>query len=208
VGGVENIAAGPVFLFNPNKSSPMYALVVLWLPILLSAVFIFLASFILHMALPWHRNDYARLPNEDRVMDALRPFGIPPGDYMAPACKSPAEMKSAEFAEKMQKGPVMVLTVMPPGPVRMGKSLALWFIYLIVVCVFAAYIAGHAVGFGGSDRAIFRFVGATAFLGFAPALWQMSIWYQRSWVTTLRATIDGAIYALIAAGTFCWLWPK
>ena len=40
------------------------------------------------------------------------------------------------------------------------------------------------------------------------ALWQMSIWYRRAWSTTIKAMIDGAIYALLTAGAFAWLWPR
>jgi hypothetical protein len=47
-----------------------------------------------------------------------------------------------------------------------------------------------------------------AFLGYAGALWQMSIWYRRAWSTTIKATVDGLIYALLTAGTFGWLWPR
>jgi hypothetical protein len=35
----------------------------------------------------------------------------------------------------------------------------------------------------------------------------MSIWYHRSWGTTLRYTVDGLVYALLTAGIFGWLWP-
>ena len=55
---------------------------------------------------------------------------------------------------------------------------------------------------------VFRFAGATAFIGYAVALWQMSIWYRRAWSTTIKATVDGLIYALLTAGTFGWLWPR
>ena len=40
------------------------------------------------------------------------------------------------------------------------------------------------------------------------ALLQFSIWYRRSWVTTLKSMIDGLLYALLTAGTFGWLWPR
>jgi hypothetical protein len=180
-----------------------------WLPILLSAVFVFVVSALIHMVLQWwHRSDYGKLPDEARVMDALRPFGIPPGDYMVPNCSGGAEMKTPEFKEKINKGPVMTLTVMPNGMINMGKSLALWFLYTLVVSCFAAYVSGHALPAGATCRHIIRFAGVTAFLGYAGALWQMSIWYQRSWTTTIKTTIDGVIYAAITAATFGWLWPR
>lgn len=180
----------------------------LWLPILLSAVIVFVVSSIIHMALPWHKGDYPRIPNEDKMMDALRPLAIPPGDYMVPRPAQRAEMRSPEFQEKMKKGPVMVLTVMPNGPTAMGRNLTLWFIYSAVVSFFAAYVAGRALPPGAPYLHVFRFVGATAFIGYSLALWQMSIWYRRAWSTTIKATVDGLIYASLTAGTFGWLWPR
>jgi len=180
----------------------------LWLPILFSAVLVFLASFVLHMVLPWHRSDYATVPEEKRLMDALRPLGIPPGDYMVPCAADPKDMRTPEFAEKMKAGPVLVVTVMPNGPFGMGRNLAQWFVYLLVVGYFAAYVGGAALPAGTSYLRVFQIVGATAFIGYALALWQMSIWYRRSWSTTIKSTIDGLIYALLTAGVFGWLWPR
>ncbi len=185
----------------------MTPLSALWLPILLSAVFVFVASSVIHMAPLWHKTDYPKVPREDEVMDALRPFAIPPGDYMVPRCSSGAEMKSPEFAEKMAKGPVMIATVMPNGKMSMGRNLALWFVYLVVVEVFAAYVAGRAVPPGAPFRRAFRFTGAVSFIGYVLALWQIAIWYRRAWSTTIKDTVDGVIYALVAGATFGWLWP-
>jgi hypothetical protein len=186
----------------------MVPLASLWLPILLSAVIVFLASFVLHMALPWHHADYAQVPDEEKARAALRPLGIPPGDYMVPHPTSREGMRSPEFMARVKEGPNMVVTVLPPGPVNMGRNLGLWFLYLLVVAVFAAYITGRALGPGTHYLVVFRFVGATAFMGFALALWQMTIWYRRSLGTTIRSTIDGLVYGLLMAGTFGWLWPK
>ena len=186
----------------------MAGLLALWLPILLSAVIVFVASSIIHMVSPWHKSDYPKMPNEDKVLDALRPLAIPPGDYFIPRPATRQDMRSPEFVEKMKKGPVVVFTIMPNGPVSMGRSLGLWFVYILVVSVFAAYITEHAVLPGKPYLEVFRFVGATAFMGYSLALWQMSIWYHRSWMTTFKSTVDGLVYALLSAGIFGWLWPK
>jgi hypothetical protein len=186
----------------------MTGLSALWLPILLSAVSVFVASSIIHMTSPWHKSDYPKVPDEDRLMDALRPLAIPPGDYMVPRASSAQEMRTPEFAERIKKGPVLIMTVMPTGPFNMGRNLLLWFIYCLVVGVFAAYVAGRAMQPGAPYLAVFRFAGATAFVGYSVALWQMSIWYRRAWSTTIKATIDGLVYAGLTAGMFGWLWPR
>jgi len=185
----------------------MTTIAALWLPILVSAVLVFIASSIIHMAPLWHRSECPQVPEQDKVMDALRPFGIPPGDYMLPRAPDMKAMKSPEFIEKIKRGPVMILTVLPNQPFTMGKSLTQWFIYVLIVGVFAAYVAGRTLAPGTEYLSVFRVAGTTAFIGYAVALWQMSIWYQRSWSTTFKATLDGLIYALLTGGVFGWLWP-
>jgi len=186
----------------------MTSLSALWLPILLSAVFVFVASSVVHMVLPWHKGDYRQVPEEKRLMDALRPLGVPPGDYMVPRPANMKDMRTPEFAERVKAGPVMVVTVMPNGKMSIGTSLAYWFVYSIVVGFFAAYVAAAALPPGTAYPRVFQLVGTTAFVGYALALWQMSIWYRRSWGTTIRSTIDGLAYALLTAGVFGWLWPR
>jgi hypothetical protein len=185
----------------------MVPIMTLWLPILLSAVFVFIISSIIHMALKYHQNDYSKLPNEAEILDDLRKYNIPPGEYSMPRPDNMKEISSPEYIEKTKKGPVAMMTVMESGPPKMGMSLLLWFVYSIVVGIFAAYIGGRALGPGADYLSVFRFVGTTAFVGYTLGLWQNSIWYNRKWSTTFKNTIDGLIYALFTAGTFGWLWP-
>lgn len=185
----------------------MTGLSALVLPILLSAVLVFVASSIIHMMLGWHKHDYPRVPDEERIRNAIRPLGIPPGDYMIPRPGNRQEMQSQEFAEKLKQGPNLILTMLPLGPFTMGRQLGLWFGYCLVVSIFAAYNAGRALPPGAEYLQVFRFASVMAFAGYALALWQMTIWYRRSLGTTVRATIDGLIYALLTGGVFGWLWP-
>jgi len=186
----------------------MVPLLSLWLPIVLSALFVFVASSLIHMVLGYHNNEWKKLPAEERVMDALRGVTIPPGEYVMPHCGSHKATKDPAFIAKMKQGPVAFLTVMPNGPATMGRSLTLWFVYCLAVSLFAAYIASHALAPGARYLSVFRFAGATAFIGYAVALWQNTIWYKRALATTLKANIDGLVYAFLTAGTFGWLWPK
>lgn len=186
----------------------MAFLAALWLPILLSAVIVFVVSSIIHMLLPWHKSDFTKLPDEDGVMDALRKFNLSPGNYMMPLPGSMSGMKSPEFKEKMTKGPVGMLTIGKPGPPGMTRSMILWFIYCILISIFAGYITSHAVPWGTPYPSVFRFIGATAFMAYSLALMSESIWFGRKWGTTVKSMFDGLIYALLTAGTFGWLWPK
>lgn len=178
----------------------------LWAPILASAVLVFLASAVLHMVLPYHRSDFRKVPSEEQVMDALRRFSIGPGNYMMPHAEGPSAMKDPAFIEKKKRGPVATLTVMEDP--SFGVSLAQWFVYCVVVSLFAAYVAGRAVGPGAEYLSVFRFAGTTAFVGYGLALWQQSIWYKIAWSTSIKSTIDSFIYGLLTAGVFGWLWPE
>jgi len=180
----------------------------LWLPILVSGVFVFILSSLIHMVLPWHKNDYPKAPQEEKMLDALRPLAIPPGAYLLPRPSSMKDMGSPEFADKLKRGPVLLLQVRKNGVASMGPRLASWFLYSIVVSIFAAIVAGTALRPGAPYLGVFHYVALTAFAGYAIALWQMSIWYDRPWILTIKSTVDGLIYALVTAGTFGWLWPK
>jgi hypothetical protein len=185
----------------------MTSLVALWLPILVSAVIVFIASSIIHMGPFWHRGDYPKVPNEDRLRDAVRPLGIAPGEYMVPRASSSKDMQAPEFQDKLKQGPVLMLTVLPSGTFSMASNLIQWFLYCLVVSFFAAYVASRALPSGTDYLRVFQLVGATAFIGYTLALWQMSIWYKRSVSLSVKSTIDGLIYGLLTAGTFGWLWP-
>ena len=184
----------------------MTALSALWLPILLSAVFVFVVSSLIHMVLPWHKNDFSTLPQEDKIRAALRPFATPPGDYMVP--RVPAEeMRSPEFKAKLAEGPVQILTVLPNGPFAVGQSMLRWFVYLVVITFLTACVACTVLSAGTPYRVVFHQVGAVSFLAYAGGLWPQTIWYKKNWVVTLKSTIDSLVYALVTAGTFGWLWP-
>ena len=185
----------------------MVTIASLWLPILVSAVIVFIASSVIHMGPLWHRHDYPQMPREAEVLSALRPLAIPPGDYFIPRASGMQEMRSPEFKSKLKQGPVAVMTVMPNGMFSMQRSLTQWFVFLIVVSIFCAYIAGRTLPAGTPYLRVFQIVGATAFIAYALALCELSIWYRRAWSLTLKGALDGLIYGALTAGTFGWLWP-
>jgi hypothetical protein len=183
----------------------MVELTSLLVPIALSAVIVFIASALINMLPLWHRTDFRRLPDEESARAALR--GTPAGDYVVPYAAGMAEMKEPDHVRRLEEGPIAFMTVARPGSWSMGPSLVQWFIFCLVVSIFAGYIAGRALPPGANYLDVFRFAGATAFAGYALALWQNTIWYRRPASTTLKSNLDGLIYALLTAGVFGWLWP-
>ena len=185
---------------------PYVPLTALWLPIVVSAVIVFVASSIMHMVLPYHRSDYGRIPDEDKVMDALRAAGLKRGLYIFPHCDH-SNMKSPEVQEKYKRGPVGMLTIVPNGPPNMGKYLGLWFFYCLLIGLFAAYLAGRTLAPGTHYLQVFRVVGATSFLAYGLANFSNGIWKNLPWSVVTKEIIDGLVFALLTAGTFGWLWP-
>jgi hypothetical protein len=186
----------------------MVALSELWLPIILSAVFVFLASSIVHMVLRYHKSEYRGLPDEAATLETLRKQGLTPGQYILPYASSPKDCNTPEMLAKFRQGPVGYLTVIPNGPPPMGKNLALWFLYTLLVGLFVAYLTGRTLGAGTDYLAVFRVAGTTAFMSYGLASLVDSIWKGQRWSTTVKFVFDGLVYALLTAGTFGWLWPR
>jgi hypothetical protein len=182
-------------------------LAALWLPIVLSTVIVFIASSILHMVLPYHKSDYQKLPDEDKLLPVLRAASLKRGLYVFPFCTH-KEMKSPAMIEKYNQGPVGFMTIFHNGPPAMPKFLGLWFAYCLVVSLIVADLAAHAVFPFETQRHIFRVVGVPAFLAYGLGNIVNSIWKGQTWSMTIKEVIDGLIYAALTAATFAWLWPR
>jgi len=141
-------------------------------------------------------------------MDALRPFNIPPGDYVMPRAADTAAMRSEAFAEKVDRGPIAFISVLPKSSMsNMGPQLAQWFGYCVVVGGIAAYVGGRMLSPGAGYLEVFRLTGTVAFACYAMSLPQRSIWFKQNWPSTARSMIDGLVYACLTGGAFGWLWP-
>jgi hypothetical protein len=185
----------------------MTPLSLLWLPILLSAVGVFVASSLLHMILKYHNSDYSQLPDEDKIRAALRSASVTPALYVMPYCTH-QNMKTPEMQAKYKEGPVGFLRIMPSGAPNMGRFLGLWFGYLLIVSAAVAYITGILVVPGAIFAAVFRITATAAFLVYGLGVLPGVIWKGQAWGMTIKELIDGVIYALITAAIFAWLWPR
>ncbi len=139
----------------------------LWLPVLVSAIVVFVASSILHMVLKYHKADYRSLPNEDAVREAIGKGSPPPGIYFTPYCAEMKQMKEPAMMAKYEKGPVAMLTVYPKGAPMLPKHLALWFGFSVLVSFVAAYVARHTLHPGAEGMLVMRITGTVAFAGYA-----------------------------------------
>jgi len=186
----------------------MVSLGSLWLPVLLSAVLVFVVSSLVHMVLKYHNRDYTRIPNEEAIRTAIRNASPPPAQYIIPYCGEMKQMQTPEMKQKFTEGPVAVVNVMRPGVPSMGRPLTQWFLFSLVVSFFIAYIASHTIPAGTRYLEVFRIVGAIGFLAYAAGTIPPSIWMGKPWKVTWKDVFDGLLYGLVTAGTFGWLWPR
>lgn len=186
----------------------MVSLGQLLLPVILSAVLVFVTSSIIHMVLGYRRSDYTPLPNEDAVRAAIRSGNPAPKQYVFPWAPTPKEMGTPEMVRKFTEGPVGVLNLRRPGAPGMGPRLVQWFVYSLVVSFFVAYVACHALPAGTPYLEVFQVVGAVGFLAYAAGQVPAAIWMGKPWSIALKDVFDGLLYGLVTAGSFGWLWPR
>jgi hypothetical protein len=192
---------------TPTLEDFMVSLVQLWLPILLSAVFVFFASSILNMVLKfWHTPDYHGFSNEDEVGAAIRKGNPAPGMYALPYC-TPDAMKKPEMQEKFKTGPLGMVALRQAGSMNMGASLGQWFVFCLLVSILCALLAAHTIDAGAVQTHVFKVLLLVAFMGYTVGSLPNAIWWGHPWVVTIKHAVDGLIYALITAATFACFWP-
>lgn len=183
-------------------------LLALWLPILVAAVFVFLASSVLHMLVPFHRSDWSGLDNEDAVLEAMGAAAPAPGEYMFPYCVDMKEMVSEEMTAKYAKGPVGTLTIRPNGTPSMGQPLSQWFLMCIGVSILCGLLGSMVLAPGASFGTVMKFMGVASFGMYGMSSVTNSIWKGVPWTTTCKFLFDGAVYGLATGAGFGWLWPE
>ena len=186
----------------------MNALLHLWLPILLAAVVVFIISSLVHMVFKYHASDYGTVSNEDAIRAAIRAGNPAPGRYVVPFCKDMKDMGSAAMQQKYREGPVGHVTLGPTGMPVLGKFLALWFVWTLIVSIVAAYLAVRLLGLDpGHVRGAAKLVAAVTFIAHGFGTVTESIWGMRPWSSSAKYLLDAALYAVGSGFVFFWLWP-
>ena len=179
----------------------------LWLPILLSAVFVMIGSTVVWMALKYENTEWKPIPGEDQLRDVLRKLNLQaPGQYIFPHMMGEGGPEAA--MKKVEEGPTGVLLLRKPAKFSMAPMLVKAFIYYLVVSFFVAYVASHAVPKGTEYLRVFQVAGASGFMAYGLALVPEAIWFGRTWKSVLKGLLSALIYGCLTAGTFGWLWPR
>lgn len=175
----------------------------LWMPIVVSAVAVWIASALIWTVLPWHKSDYSGVSDEEAARAAMK--GLAPGQYMLPHCTDMKELQNPEMQRKFEEGPLAYVTIAPTGMPRMGGKMLQSFLYNLLVGGICAYLLTRTGATGGDYLHQFRIAGTVAFVSYGIAFIQDSIWFARPWSTTLKNLFDALIYALLTGGIFGWL---
>jgi hypothetical protein len=180
----------------------------LWLPVLVSAVVVWITSALMHMVMPHHKSDFARLPNEDGVADALRKLSLKPGQYLLPFLTDPKQLKDPAFIKRLEAGPQAAIRIRANTVPSMGPNLIAYFIYCFVVSFITGYIARHTLALTATTHMVFRLTGTVAIAAYALANIPESVWMWRPWSATWKNVADAIVYGLLTAACFALLWPK
>lgn len=185
----------------------MTDLVQLWLPILVSAVLVFVASSLIHMVFKWHNSDYRKLANEPAVMAALRAGAPVPGLYTLPHCTDMKDMHDPDVQARFREGPVAMVTVRPPGLPAMGALLLQWYVFNLLLSVAIAVLVLYTYGRQGDPAAIGHLAGVVAFLAYGAGSIPNAIWMGKPWATVAKDLLDALIYGAVTGLVFWQLWP-
>ena len=183
----------------------MVSLAQLWLPILVSAVFVFIASNILWMGLKfWHYRDYKRVPDDAVFVNAAK--SLPSGLYIFPWMDW--KTMTPEQRTAAQPGPSAMMIVRNPATFKFASSLILYFLYCLLGSFCAAYLASVTVPAGAPYLHVHRVAGTAGMLFWAFGTnVSDAIWYGKPWSVAIKHIIDGIIFGFLIGGTFGWLWP-
>jgi hypothetical protein len=177
------------------------------LPILVATAAVFILSLIVQMAAPWHKKDFDNVPDDDAFLNAIRQLDIPPGDYTVPSPRLPDGRRNPDFVEKWAAGPSVTMTVIP-GSANMGRYMAQWFGFTLLVAAIAGWITCTIVEQSRDRHAVFHYGAIITFLCYSLGAWPLSIWYHRKWSTAFKNALDAILYGVATGAVFVWLWPQ
>lgn len=88
---------------------------------------------------------------------------------MTPRAADSKDTHSPEYKSKFERGHVFMISIWQNRTLSMTKNLIQWFIYSIVIGIFAAYVASWAVSPDAEYMHVFRFAGVTVYIDYAAA---------------------------------------
>ena len=178
------------------------------LPVLLSAALAWIAAALIWTVLPWHKKDFAPLPDEAGTLANLAAQDLAAGQYMFPYADTPAAMKEERVSKAFEEGTAGFITVLPRGIPNMGRNMALSAILNVLVASLVACVACLTLAPGADYMTVFRVTAVATWLAYGTGTVYDAIWFGRPWSGVFKGFGDALIYALLTGGAFGWLWPE
>ena len=185
----------------------MVTLEALWLPILISAAAVWIASALAWTVAPHHKPDIRAIPDQDDFLDRVGKMNLQPGQYWFPFSTDPAEMKTPEMAAKMEKGPVGLMTVWRNGPPNMGRAMGMSVVLYLAIAIVVAYVTGRTLTPGADGMTVFRVAGTVGVLAHIGGVFPDAIWFGTPWRRTWFTVLDGVVYGVLIGMVFAAMWP-
>ncbi len=176
------------------------------LPVLLSAALVWIASALIWTVLPWHKKDYAPLPDEAGTVANLAAQDLAPGQYMVPHAGSPEAMKEERVRKAFETGAAGFITILPRGIPNMGPNMALSAVLNVAVAVLVAYVARLTLAPDAEYMMVFCVATTMTWMAYGVGAVQDAIWFGRPWRSVLKGFGDALIYGFLTGGVFGWLW--
>jgi hypothetical protein len=177
----------------------------LWLPILISAGVVWVASAVIWMAMPHHKDDFDTLPNETEFINTIKGWGIPPGNYGFPNFRD-CKRDDPEMKKKLEEGPLGILNVWPPQK-GMGMNMMLSFLVYLIVSLLIGYLGWEALGPAKTFAKVFQIIGTAGVLSYSFAFIPSGIWFCQKRKALMMNVLDGIVLGLLTGLIFASLWP-
>jgi hypothetical protein len=178
----------------------------LGLPILLSAIAVFVASFLAWVVIGHHTPDWNELPDEEATITLLQKSGAKAGQYMFPMMRSKEQMADESKQRRMDSGPWGTVNIWA-RPVNMGRNLLQTFVFYLVASFFVGYLGTLALDPGASFSRVFQVTGTAGILAYAFGGVPNAIWFGTHFRSAIMDVIDGICFGLITGLVFASMWP-
>lgn len=176
------------------------------LPILLSGIAVFMASFLAWVVIGHHKRDWSELPEEEATIDLLQKSGTKAGQYAFPMLRTEKHMADESKLQRLESGPWGTVNVWA-RPASLSRNLLQSFVFYLTTSLFVGYLGTLSLDPGASFSRVFQVTGTAGILAYAFGGIPNAIWFGTHFRTALMDVIDGICFGLITGLIFASMWP-
>lgn len=177
------------------------------LPILLSGIAVFVASFLAWVVIGHHNPDWNELPDEGATIDLLQKSGTKAGQYVFPMTRTKEQMADDNKQQRLESGPWGTVNVWA-RPASIPRNLLQSFVFYLTTSLFVGYLGTLALDPGAGFSRVFQVTGTAGILAYAFGGVPNAIWFGTHFRAALMDVIDGICFGLITGLIFASMWPE